>query len=145
QAAALARELGFDGIDINMGCPDRSVEKQGAGAKLIKNPKLARELIRAAKEGARSKGSGQADLPVSVKTRVGYNKPEIEEWLSELLAEEPAALTLHARTRKEMSKVPARWEFVKRAVELRDEAGVETLILGNGDAVDLDDARGKVL
>src|SRR5690606_34743505 len=62
-----------------------------------------------------------------------------------LLAEEPAALTLHARTRKEMSKVPARWEFVKRAVELRDEAGVETLILGNGDAVDLDDARGKVL
>lgn len=138
KAAELARELGFDGIDINMGCPDKSVEKQGAGAKLIKNPKLARELIRAAKEGAR-------DLPVSVKTRVGYNKPELEEWLPELLAEEPAAIVVHARTRKEMSKVPARWEFVKRAVELRDESGAKTLIFGNGDAKDLDDARALVI
>lgn len=138
KAAELARELGFDGIDINMGCPDKSVEKQGAGAKLIKNPKLARELIRAAKEGAR-------DLPVSVKTRVGYNKPELEEWLPELLAEEPAAIVVHARTRKEMSKVPARWEFVKRAVELRDESGAKTLIFGNGDAKGLDDARALVI
>lgn len=137
KAAALAKELGFDGVDINMGCPDRSVEKQGAGAKLIKSPELARELIRAAKAGA-------SGLPVSVKTRIGYNKPELDEWLPELLAEEPTAITLHARTRKEMSKVPARWEFVKRAVELRDASGAKTLILGNGDVKDLAEARARV-
>lgn len=136
--AKLAEELGFDGIDINMGCPDKSVEKQGAGASLIKNPQLARELIRSAKEGAPS-------LPVSVKTRLGYNKVEIETWLKELLAEEPAVVTIHARTRKEMSKVDAHWEYIKRAVEIRDELGSETLIFGNGDALDLSDARAKVV
>ncbi|MBX4210782.1 tRNA-dihydrouridine synthase [Candidatus Parcubacteria bacterium] len=136
KAAALAAELGFDGIDINMGCPDRSVEKQGAGAALIKNPKLAREIIRAAKAGA-------GNLPVCIKTRTGYNKDELDTWLGELLAEEPAVITIHARTRKEMSKVPARWSDVKRAVEMRDKLGSKTLIFGNGDVVDLDDARKK--
>src|SRR3989344_4784889 len=87
KAAELAVELGFDGVDINMGCPDKSIEKQGAGASLMKNPEKARELIRAAKEGARSTSSGQAPLPVSVKTRVGYNKVELETWLPELLFE----------------------------------------------------------
>lgn len=136
QAAALCRELGFDGIDINMGCPDKSIEKQGAGAAMIKNPALAREVIRAAKEGA-------GDLPVSVKTRIGYNTNELETWLPQILAEEPAAVTIHARTRKEMSKVPARWEHVKRAVEIRNELKSNTLILGNGDVVDLADAEKK--
>ncbi len=140
KASELAVELGFDGIDINMGCPDRSIEKQGAGASLIKNPKLAREIIREAKAGA-------GDLPVSVKTRTGYNRDEIDPpaggWISELLKEEPAVLTLHARTRKEMSKVPARWETVKRAVEIRDEMGSETLIFGNGDVLDIFDAKQK--
>ncbi len=136
KAARLARELGFDGIDINMGCPDKSIEKQCAGAALIKNPKLARELIRSAKLGA-------GDLPVSVKTRVGYNKEELDIWIKEILSESPAVLTVHARTRKEMSKVPARWELVKRVVEMRDELGVDTLILGNGDVVDIDDGRRK--
>ncbi len=134
KAATLARELGFDGVDINMGCPDKTIEKQGAGAALMKNPKLAREVIRAAKEGA-------GDLPVSVKTRIGYNKNELETWLPEILAEEPAVLTLHARTRKEMSLVPARWEHVKRAVEIRNEMGKKTLIFGNGDVPDLAAAR----
>lgn len=137
KAARLAKELGFDGVDINMGCPDRGVEKQGAGAALIKNPKLAKELILAAKRGA-------GDLPVSVKTRIGYNKNELERWLPELLSVEPAVITIHARTRKEMSLVPARWEHVKRAVEIRDELGKETLIFGNGDVFDLDDAKEKV-
>jgi tRNA-dihydrouridine synthase len=137
KAAALAQELGFDGVDINMGCPDRSVEKQGGGAALIKNPTVARELIRAAKRGA-------PNLPISVKTRLGYNKDTLEEWLPELLAEEPAALVLHARTRKEMSAVPARWERVKRAVEIRDELKSKTLILGNGDLTDVEDAKQKV-
>lgn len=141
QCAALIAELGFDGIDINMGCPDKSVEKQCAGAALIKTPALARELIRAAKEG----GGG---LPVSVKTRVGYNKVILDEWLPEILAEEPAMVTIHARTRKEMSLVPARWEHVARAVEIaRDFAEkhgtARTLIVGNGDAKDLNDAKQK--
>lgn len=137
KAAELANELGFDGIDINMGCPDKSIEKQGAGAALIKTPALAREIIRAAKEGA-------GGLPVSVKTRIGFNKNELDTWLPEILAEEPAVVTIHARTRKEMSKVPARWEEVKRAVEIRDKLGSETLIFGNGDVLDLSDARKKV-
>ena len=85
--------MGFDGIDINMGCPDKSVLKQGAGAELIKNPKLAREIIYFAKEGA-------GKIPMSVKTRIGYNKNEIEKWLPELLAENPVAITIHARTKK---------------------------------------------
>jgi nifR3 family TIM-barrel protein len=137
KVAELACELGFDGIDINMGCPDKGIEKQEAGAALIKNPKLAREIIRAAKEGA-------GGLPVSVKTRIGYNKNQLDEWLPELLAEEPAVVTVHARTRKEMSKVPAKWEEVKRAVEIRDRLKSKTLIFGNGDALDLDDAQKKV-
>ncbi len=137
KAAALARELGFDGVDINMGCPDKSVNNQGAGACLIKSPELARKLIEAAKEGA-------GDLPVSVKTRLGWNTDELETWLPELLKAEPAVITIHARTRKEMSKVPARWERVKRAVEIRDELGSKTLIFGNGDLLNLEDARKRV-
>jgi tRNA-dihydrouridine synthase len=82
-------------------------------------------------------------MPVSVKTRIGYNKVELENWLPEILKENPAVVTIHARTRKEMSKVPARWEFVKRAVEIRNELGSDTLILGNGDALNIEDARKK--
>lgn len=115
KAAQLAVELGFDGLDINMGCPDKSIEKQGAGAALMKSPKLAREIIAAAKQGVKNK------IPISVKTRLGYGKDELETWLPELLAENPAAIIIHARTRKEMSKVPARWERIKRAFEIRDE------------------------
>lgn len=135
-AAALCRELGFDGIDINMGCPDRSIEKQGCGAAMIKNPAKARAIIQAAKRGA-------GPLPVSVKTRVGYNKDELETWLPEILAENPAVVTVHARTRKDMSKVPARWERVARAVLIRNELGSDTLIFGNGDALSLEDAKQK--
>lgn len=135
-AARLCAELGFDGIDINMGCPDRSIEKQGCGAAMIKNPELAQRIIRAAKRGA-------GVLPVSVKTRLGYYEDELETWLPALLKEAPAVVTIHARTRKEMSKVSARWERVKRAVEIRDALQSETLIFGNGDVLSLMDARGK--
>ncbi len=134
QASKMAARLGFDGIDINMGCPDRAVEKSGCGAALIKNPSSARALIRAAKESG---------LPVSVKTRIGYNVDELDTWLRELLAERPVAVTVHARTRKEMSDVPARWDAVARAVAIRNDAGSKTLILGNGDVKDLTDARAK--
>jgi tRNA-dihydrouridine synthase B len=163
QACQLVAELGFDGVDINMGCPDKSIEKQGCGSAMIKNPKLAQEIILSAKEGAirvpqakfaddpeliarYSAGDKTAlvHLPISVKTRIGYNKNELETWLPTLLDARPAVITIHARTRKEMSKVPARWEHIKRAVEIRDvffenelgEAGNEqrkTLIFGNGD------------
>lgn len=138
KAAALVNELGFDGLDINMGCPDRSVEKQGAGAALMKNPKLAREIIRAAKEGAES---ASHRIPVSVKTRIGYSKNEIETWLLELLAEKPAAITIHGRTRKEMSEVDAHWDVIGRAVEIAKGSGV--LILGNGDVQNLEDGKKK--
>ena len=137
KAAVLARELGFDGVDINMGCPDKSIEKQGAGAKLITTPSRAAELIEAAKQGA-------GHLPVSVKTRVGYNKDVLDEWLPIILKQNPAAVTIHARTRKDMSKVPARWERVARAVEIRNELGSNTLILGNGDCTNVEDARARV-
>ncbi|HAT68490.1 MAG TPA: tRNA-dihydrouridine synthase [Candidatus Yonathbacteria bacterium] len=134
QTAALIKELGFDGIDINMGCPDKSIEKQGAGAAHIKDPKLAQEIIRAVMEGA-------AGLPVSVKTRVGYNTEDLEGWLGAILETKPAVITVHARTRKELSLVPARWELVKRAKELAKGTG--TLIIGNGDVQDLADAQAK--
>lgn len=137
EASKLCAELGFDGVDINMGCPDRSVEKQGAGASCIKNPELAREIIRKAKEGA-------PDLPISVKTRIGYNKNEINSWLRVLLEEDIAVLTVHLRTRKEMSLVPAHWDLMPEIVKLRDEVAPHTLIIGNGDVVDLDNARKKV-
>lgn len=147
KAARLALDLGFDGVDINMGCPDKSIEKQGAGAGLIKNPKLAQEIILAAKRGA---SNDEKSIPVSVKTRIGYNKNELETWLPAILETNPAVVTVHARTRKEMSLVPARWEHVKRAVEIRDGfvdsngKKSETLIFGNGDVVDLVDAERKV-
>lgn len=137
KAAALVRELGFDGVDINMGCPDRAVEKQCAGAALMKNYPAARALIAAAR-----KGSG--GLPVSLKIRIGYNKNEIETWLPELLVEEPAAITVHGRTRKEMSNVPAHWDVIARAVEIRNKLKSKTIILGNGDVADLADAEKKV-
>jgi len=137
KAAKIILELGFDGLDINMGCPDRKIEKQGAGAALIKSEKLAREIIRAAKDGVGNR------IPVSVKTRIGYNEDVLEEWLGAILEEKPAVLTVHARTRKEMSKVPARWEAVERAVKLRDKMSSETLVIGNGDVKDLKDAKNK--
>jgi nifR3 family TIM-barrel protein len=139
EAAKLVAELGFDGIDINMGCPDKNVMKQGAGAACMKDPEVAKKLIIAAREGALAGGK---QLPISVKTRVGFNEDTLEEWLPALLEAKPAAITVHARTKKEMSKVPARWERVKRAVEIA--AGSGTLILGNGDVRDLADAENKV-
>lgn len=134
QTAALIAKLGFDGIDINMGCPDKSIEKQGAGAAMMKNPKLAQEIIRATMEGA-------PHLPVSVKTRVGYNKENLDEWLTAILETKPAVITVHARTRKELSLVPANWDYVARAVKLAEGTG--TLIIGNGDVQSLADATEK--
>jgi nifR3 family TIM-barrel protein len=136
RAAALVAEWGFDGVDINMGCPDRSVEKRGAGAALSKTPALAQAMIRAAQRGARG-------LPVSVKIRLGYDRNILETWLPALLQTAPAVVTIHARTRHEMSRVPAHWEALAHAVALRQRAGSATYLVGNGDVVDLADARQK--
>ncbi len=137
KVAAIINKLGFDGIDINMGCPDRSIERQGAGAALIKNPELAIQIIRATKKGA-------GNLPVSVKTRLGYDKNQIKDWISSLLKENLAALTVHLRTKKEMSNVPAHWELARDIIALRDNLSPETLIIGNGDINTMEDAHLKI-
>jgi nifR3 family TIM-barrel protein len=141
KAAALCRELGFDGIDINMGCPDKSIEKQGAGAAHIKDWRTAQKVIRAAQEGAEH-------LPVSVKTRIGYNKVEFMEWLPKILECNIPTLTVHLRTRKEMSKVDAHWELIPEIVKLvRDMTGElqdgGTIILGNGDIKSVKEGKEK--
>lgn len=139
-AARLAAELGFDGIDINMGCPDKTIEKQGAGAAMIKTPEIAGEIIAAAKRGIAAAGK---DIPLSVKTRVGYNQVQIDTWIPFLLSQNIAALTVHARTRKDLSKVPAQWDYLKKVVALRDKLAPDTVIIGNGDVTSLVDGAAK--
>ncbi|MDO8515796.1 MAG: tRNA-dihydrouridine synthase [bacterium] len=133
--AALIRSLKFDGIDINMGCPDKTVLAMGAGAALIKNPKLTKEIVAATKEGA-------GDLPVSIKSRLGYDKNTVEEWMGHLAETKPAAITLHLRTMRQMSKVPADWESARRAGKIAHDNGI--LFLGNGDVRDKEDALKKI-
>ncbi len=126
KSAEIIRELGFDGIDLNMGCPDRDVIKKGCCAALIENHALAKEIIHATKEGAK-------DLPVSVKTRIGIRSIVTEEWISFLLEQDIATLTVHGRTVSEMSKVPAHWNEIGKAVQIRNAMKKETRIVGNGD------------
>lgn len=126
KVAGLVRELGYDGIDINMGCPEKNIVKQGTGSALINEPGLAKEIIQATVAGA-------GDMPVSVKTRIGFNTEIIDEWLPHILEQNIAALTVHLRTRKEMSKVDAHWDLMPRIVKLRDDIAPETKLLGNGD------------
>ncbi len=136
-AAALVQGLGFDGVDINMGCPVNAVVKQVSGAALIKHPDLAVELIRAVREGA-------PRVAVSVKTRIGYSsKDEMQEWLSTILREKPDALTVHLRTRSQFSRVPADWSLMSEIIKLRDEISSETIIIGNGDVQSVE--QGKIL
>lgn len=121
-------ELGFKGIDINMGCPVPNVATRGKGAGLIQRPDVAAELIQAAKAGG---------LPVSVKTRLGYSDiDEWQEWLTHILKQDIANLSIHLRTRKEMSQVPAHWELIPEIKELRDRVAPNTLLTINGDIPD---------
>lgn len=162
QCAVILCQLGFDGIDINMGCPAKNVAHSGAGAALIKTPDLAREIIRETKAGVQDWLDGMSvqdcpditesiaqeiekrqallpdqyqardrRLPVSVKTRVGYDKPIVHEWIPQLLAEKPAAIALHGRTLKQQYSGLASWEEIGKAAELVKQTN--TLILGNGD------------
>ncbi len=123
--AAHCQELGFIGIDINMGCPDQSAVKAGGGAGMIRTPALAADMITAAK------ASG---LPVSVKTRLGYSYiDEWRDWLTHILSQNIENLTIHLRTKKEMSKVAAHFELIPEIVRLRDEIAPTTLLTINGD------------
>ena len=138
EAAKMIVEFGFDGIDLNMGCPEKSVLKRGACSALINDHKLASEIIIATKNGADGK------IPVSVKTRIGFDKIVTEEWSKFLLSHDIAALIVHGRTTKEMSQVPCHWNEIGKVVEIRDKTGVDTLIIGNGDVMSLDEVEEKV-
>ncbi len=121
-------EMGFKGIDINMGCPVPNVASRGKGSGLILFPDVAAELIQAAKAGG---------LPVSVKTRLGFNEvKEWEEWLTHILKQDIANLSIHLRTRKEMSAVDAHWELIPEIKKLRDHIAPDTLLTINGDIPD---------
>lgn len=127
------REMGYGAIDINMGCPDRHVVATGGGSALIRTPELALEIINAAKS---------AGLPVSVKTRLGYSRiDEWKPWLTTLLRQNLVALTVHLRTKKEMSKVAAHHELAPEIIKLRDEIAPQTKLNLNGDFTDLEHGR----
>ncbi|MBH0202137.1 MAG: tRNA-dihydrouridine synthase [Nitrospira sp.] len=171
-AAHVVCELGFDGLDINMGCPSKSVALSGSGAGLIRTPELARTIMQAAKQGIEDWAGGQTleqaglksarvamferlnqrrgktspiprrPLPLSVKTRIGYDSVAVEAWVEELLKEQPAVISLHGRTLRQMYRGTADWSAIARAVEL--VKGTGTLLLGNGDIQSLDDIAGRV-
>lgn len=137
QSAQLIKELGFDGIDINMGCPEKGVVQRGACSGLIHHPALAKEIVEATKKGA-------GGLPVSVKTRLGVRSlEEMDEWIPFLLKMDLAALTVHLRTSKEMSKVPAHWDLMEKVVQYRNKIARQTLIVGNGDVINRQDGMEK--
>lgn len=171
--AIVVCELGFDGVDINMGCPAKNVAARGCGAALIRNPPLAKEIIRAVKRGVKdwSEGKSVEDLdlkprmalkvrrmnaercgeeemrerrvlPVSVKTRIGYDSIVIEEWVRHLLEEEPVAISIHGRTLKQMYEGSADWWAIARAAEIIHQT--PTLVLGNGDLKTLEEAVDKI-
>jgi nifR3 family TIM-barrel protein len=173
KVAHIVCALGFDGLDINMGCPSRKVAASGCGAALIRTPDLAREIIGAARRGIEHWAAGQSLeqvgieesliknieaahsmrtgyarpaprrlIPVSVKTRLGYDCNIVQEWIPVLLEERPAVISLHGRTLQQGYKGDADWNAIARAVEMA--RGSETLILGNGDAQDLADACRRV-
>lgn len=124
-AAKLLPDMGYRAVDLNMGCPDPTVVKNGAGSDLIRHPDLAAQLVSAAKESG---------LPVSVKTRLGFYDPmEFRDWLPVILQQDVAVLTVHLRSRKEMSKAPAHFELIDEIVAMRDAIAPNTLLQINGD------------
>ena len=133
----MAKELaarGFVGIDINMGCPEKTVVRSGQCSALIENHELAASIIEATKKGA-------GKVPVSVKTRIGFDTIATEDWIGFLLTQGLAAITVHGRTKKEMSKVSAHWDEIKKAVKLRDKIAPCTVMIGNGDVMSLGQGR----
>ncbi len=126
QTAKELVEMGFAGVDINMGCPVKAVVQNGCCSGLINNRELAVQIIKATQAGVAGK------IPVSVKTRLGFNEVDLS-WPELLLEQGLDMLTIHGRTRKEMSEVPANWELIGQVRELRDKIAPQTIIVGNGD------------
>ncbi len=171
-AAHAVCELGFDGLDVNMGCPSKSVAASGSGAGLIRTPDLAREILQATRRGIDDWASGQTleqvgfkhsrieafermnrqrggtspvprrRLPLSVKTRLGYEDVTVEAWMEQLLIENPVVISLHGRTLKQMYRGAADWSAIARAAEV--VKGTGTWLLGNGDVQNLDEATMRV-
>ncbi len=128
--------LGFSGVDINMGCPDKDVVKTGACSALINNPTLASEIINATKEGSQG-------LPLSIKTRIGFQTIVVNEWIGHLLEHKPNAISIHLRTSKELSLVPPHYELMKEISKLRDEISKDTVLICNGDILTVE--QGEIL
>ena len=128
QAAQIVADMGFDGIDVNMGCPIPALVKKGACSALIGNYEQVKLIIDAIHRGA-------PNLPVSIKTRLGVKTIQTDEWIGFLLKQELDAVIIHARTVTEMSDVPAHWDEIRKAVQLRDSLGSKTVIIGNGDVM----------
>ena len=135
EVARLIVKMGFDGVDINMGCPARKVAGRGEGAGLIKNPALAAKIIAAVKKGVDGK------IPVSVKTRIGYDQSD-PEWWKFLATQDLTAVTVHGRTFKQLYQGKADWEAIARAATLIKQSG--TIFLGNGDVESIADAKEKI-
>lgn len=167
KVALICCYLDFDGIDINMGCPANKVARRGSGAGLIKNPDHAKKVIQMVKKACQDWADGikleDADLrpkiitalkvikprapkrrllPVSVKTRTGYDEIATESWISALVEEGPAAITLHGRTFRQMYSGEANWDEIRKAGKICHKAGV--LLLGNGDVQSVDQAKQKI-
>ncbi len=136
EATQIVARMGFEGVDINMGCPDKSVVKKGACSGLIGNYDRTEAIISAVKKAAGS-------LPVSVKTRLGIREIQTEEWIGFLLSQGLDALTIHGRTVSELSEVPAHWDEIGKAVDMRNKLGSPTLIIGNGDVLSYKEAQQK--
>lgn len=146
ETTKLVASLDFDGIDINMGCPEKNAVKGGSCAGLFHTPEIAKELILACRQGAKdyAKENNTKEIPVSVKIRIGDTKVDWKNWITKLLEAEPVVIAIHLRTRKEMSKVPAHWEEMPAIVKFVDEhttPETRPLILGNGDVENLEQAQ----
>lgn len=168
QAAVIIATLGFDGMDINMGCPAHKVEEQGSGAGLIRTPKVALSIMAQAKQAMEDFSQGRVSvdeleisqatkdwvklhatgvkqkgvLPVSVKTRIGVDKVEVDEWMATLMEGKPANISLHGRTLRQLYQGSADWEAIGRATAVVHKLGGH--ILGNGDISNLEDAKAKI-
>lgn len=166
RAAIMVAHMGFDGIDINMGCPAKNISARGAGAGLIRTPNLAREIIKAVQQGVSdyTNGRGIDDiniptktkaylhthypvggtklLPISIKTRIGYDEVVVESWIENLLSCEPANISIHGRTLEQMYSGRADWEAIGRGAALIHQT--TTTVLGNGDVDSISDAHQKI-
>lgn len=159
-------ELGFDGIDINMGCPERVIIKSGSGAALIDNPKLAKEIVDALKKGIADWANGKLNIddfpenmksyikkgseskerkevPVSVKTRIGTKSNTINEWAKYLAEMDIANVSLHGRTLKQMYEGKADWDAIAEGAKIIKESGASAL--GNGDIKSVQEGKERAV